>query len=329
MGQPILCLSRRDIEEILTFDEVVKVVEAAFTDYQMGRTKSFPVVRERIVPHNGVFGVKSGYLQTNDTVGLKAGGFWGERVAAQLPGHYSTIILFDPGLGHVISLMDGNYITELRTAAAGAVAARFLVRKDLVTYNIGLIGAGVQGRGQLAGLLRTIKANEVRVYDVKAPSPEIWAAFGEEHGTKVTIVETAHQAVIDSDVVITATPSTQPIVQQKWIRPGIHINAMGSDTKGKQELETAVLGGAKIVVDNLSQARELGECQHGFANGSLSENNIYAELGEITAGMKPGRTDNHEITIFDGTGVSFQDLATARLVLDRARERQIGTLVNL
>ncbi|MBI3942686.1 MAG: ornithine cyclodeaminase family protein [Chloroflexi bacterium] len=329
MGQPILCLSRHDIEEILTFDEVVKVVETAFSDYQLGRTKSFPVVRERIVPHNGVFGVKSGYVMGSETLGLKAGGFWGERVAAHLPGHFSTIILFDPSLGHVVALMDGNYITELRTAAAGAVAARYLIRRDITTYSVGLIGAGVQGRVQLDGLLRTIRAKEVRVYDVKSPSPEIWAAFSDRHGTPVTIVETAQQAVEGADVVITATPSTQPIVQKRWIRPGMHINAMGSDTKGKQELEATVLLGAKVVVDNLSQARELGECQHGFADGSLSENDVHAELGEITAGLKPGRTDNQEITIFDGTGVSFQDLATARLALDRARERQIGQLVNL
>lgn len=325
MTKGVLFLSRADVEGLLSFGEAVDVVEKAFTDDAEGRALVFPVVREALKDRDGVFGIKSGYMRSTGHLGLKAGGFWGQRVSKGLPGHQSAIILFSPDDGSPICLMDANYITEARTAAAGAIAARHLARPD--SKNVAIIGTGVQGRAQLTGLLEVYEIGDVSCYDISDASSQKYAAEMRAKGIDVKAVPTAEAAVKGADIIVTATPSREPIVRDQWILPRVHVNAMGADTKGKQELEENILTRAKIVVDNLSQCLELGECQHAFSKGMISESDIHAELGEITSGKKPGRERDDEITLFDATGVTFQDLATAGLVYERAKSEGIGQVL--
>ena len=329
MTEPVLCLSREDMETMLDFDSVLPIIEDGFSQQAAGRVVTFPAVRVGLQEFDSVFGIKSGFVNKTSTLGLKAGGYWGKRVAAGKPGHFSTIVLFDPSDGRPLAIMDGNYITELRTAAAGAIAAKHLSRSDVDGLAVGLIGSGVQGRSQIKGLLRVLKVARVQVFDIDRKASETVAGDLRKEGVSALSVATPQEAVANADVILTTTPSKKAIVLDDWITPGMHINAMGADTRGKQELDTNILCRATVVVDDRRQAGELGEWQHMVAAGLADKHPIYAELGEITAGIKPGRTDNREITVFDGTGVSFQDLATARYAMDLARARNMGQIVNL
>jgi len=329
MTEPILCLSHQDLQQLLSFDTVLPIVEAAFSQQAVGGSTTFPAVRVSLDKYQGIFGIKSGFVANTETLGLKAGGYWGRRVALGQPGHFSTIVLFDPNDGHPVALMDGNYITELRTAAAGAVAAKHLARTDLERLTVGLIGAGVQGRAQVKGLLQVLKVAQVYCFDLNVPAAEQVAADLRAAGVSAMSVATAEEAVTAANVILTTTPSKQAYVRDEWIQPGMHINAMGSDTRGKQELEISLLRRAKVVVDDLPQASTLGEVQHLAAAGLLEQHPVYAELGEITAGLKPGRLSSDEITVFDGTGVAFQDLVTAHEAVRLARSRGLGQVVRL
>jgi ornithine cyclodeaminase/alanine dehydrogenase-like protein (mu-crystallin family) len=328
MPEPILCLSRRDVEQVLTFEAVLPMVAAVFSQQAAGQVTTFPAVRVGLEKQQGVFGIKSGFIAGTETLGLKAGGYWGQRVAAGQPGHYSTIVLFDPNDGRPVALLDGNLITELRTAAAGALAAQHLARTDIEQLTVGLIGAGVQGRAQILGLTRVLKVAQVLCFDLNLAAAGRLADELSAAGVTAHSAPTAEAAVRDAQVLVTTTPSRQAYVRDSWLQPGLHINAMGSDTRGKQELEVAILRRAKVVVDDPQQARTLGESQHLTAE-EADQHPPYAQLGELTAGRKPGRANSTEITVFDGTGVAFQDLATAHFAVQVARARGLGQLVQL
>jgi len=321
----VLFLSRVVIEKLIDYGEAINIVERAFAEDAEGKHFIYPVIREEIHETEGVFGIKSGYIQSTATLGLKAGGYWNRRIARGLPGHQSTILLFDPDSGSPLCVMDGNYITEVRTAAAGAVAVKHLARKD--ADEVGVIGTGIQGRAQLIGLSKVVSIRRVRCFDIRKDSRLRYADDMKRMGLDVTPVDEAKSAVDDADVVITATPSTEAIVMDDWIKPGVHINAMGADTRGKQELEETIFKRAKIVVDNLKQCLSIGECQHAFSMGIIKEEDVYATLGEIVSGRKPGRTNELEITLFDSTGVTFQDLSTAEYVFRRAVEKGVGSVI--
>jgi ornithine cyclodeaminase/alanine dehydrogenase-like protein (mu-crystallin family) len=220
--------------------------------------------------------------------------------------------------------MDGGYITAIRTGAAGAVGAKYLARADADVAAI--IGAGTQGRVQLRGLMQVRRIKAVRVYDQSSGQAhayvgEMSAAFPE---LAFQLAESVQQAVAGADIVVTATPSTQTLVRDEWVVPGMHINAMGADAPGKQELDPQTFARAKVVVDKLSQCRLIGETQHALCQNVIAEEDLYAEIGEITAGRKSGRQDDAEITIFDATGIAIQDVAAASIVYKLALEQGLG-----
>jgi len=323
----LIFLSRVDVEKLIDWSEAIGVVEKAFGEDAEGKHCIYPVIREEIPDRGGVFGIKSGYLHSTGTLGLKAGGYWQRRTEKGHPGHQSTILLFDPDSGSPLCLMDGNYITEVRTAAAGAVAAKYLARKD--ANNVAIIGTGVQGRAQLIGLSRVVSVKRIKCFDIRNGASRKYADDMKKIGFDVVPVDEVRSAVEGADIVITATPSKRPILKDDWIEPGVHVNAMGADTRGKQELDAMIFKHAKVVVDNLEQCLSLGECQHPFSQGILKQEDVYATLGEIVLGRKPGRANESEITIFDGTGVTFQDLAAAEYVFRKAIENELGRIIEI
>jgi ornithine cyclodeaminase/alanine dehydrogenase-like protein (mu-crystallin family) len=234
-------------------------------------------------------------------------------------------MLYDPETGVPKAAIDGNYITVIRTGAVGAIAARLLARRD--SRKAAMIGAGVQGGVQLAGLREVLPIDEVRCYDRDSAAAETLTREAAASGLRATAATTAAEAIGGADIVVTATPSFQPIVEQEWIGPGMHVNAFGADTRGKQEIDEKLMARAKVVVDYLPQSREIGECQHAFRTGLIE--GVHAELGEILAGRKPGRESDSEITLFDATGIALQDLAVAARAYDAAMARGIGTQVVL
>ncbi|MBM4430276.1 MAG: ornithine cyclodeaminase family protein [Chloroflexi bacterium] len=318
----IRLLSKRDLEQVLTLSEVIKVVEEGFAAEATGTITTFPVVMEHIPAYSAFFGIKSGYVPSTETLGLKAAGFWPPPKDSPIPGHFAVILLLDGETGALQSFMDGNLITTMRTGAAGAVAAKYLARPESNT--MGLIGAGVQGRIQVQGLSELFELSEVRVWDKSREAVARYMEAMSGQGFVVRPVDSPQEAVSRADIIVTATPSTRCLVDADWVAAGTHVNAIGADARGKQENDPRLFTRAKVVVDKLSQCRELGDLQHPLRQGLIKESDVHAELGEIVAGKKAGRTQPEEITIFDATGVSFQDLVTARLAYERAVEAGLG-----
>jgi ornithine cyclodeaminase/alanine dehydrogenase-like protein (mu-crystallin family) len=262
-----------------------------------------------------------------DVLGLKAGGYWTGNHSKGLPGHLAVMVLLDPASGAATAVMAANTITRLRTAAGGAIAAKHLSRKN--SEVVAIIGAGDQARAQLEALLLCRKISKVMVWARRAEAAENFASLWKGFSLEVRAVRDIRKATADADVVITATNSRAPLVTLGAIRAGTHISAVGSDGRGKQELEVAILQNSKLVVDKASQSLTIGELQHAVTQGLDAAAMIYAELGEICAGLKPRRETEDEITVFDSSGVSFQDLVVAGYLLRRARSERLGEKVSL
>jgi alanine dehydrogenase len=249
---------------------------------------------------------------------------------ADLPAVMATITLVDPETGYPLAIMDGTYLTAMRTGAAGGVAARYLSRED--SRVAGFIGAGRQAQTQLAALLVTRPGiEEVLVADTDPQRAEAFARHcADEHGRKARAVS-PEEAVRGSDVLTTVTPARKPVVRAEWVRPGTHLNAIGADAPGKQELEIAVLQMAKVVVDNWTQSSHGGEINVAVARGVMKAQDVHADIGQVVTARKPGRQSPDEVTVFDSTGLAIQDVACSALVYrkmvqDAAARAQLRTI---
>ncbi|MCH7589290.1 MAG: ornithine cyclodeaminase family protein [Chloroflexi bacterium] len=326
----LLVLSRADLKRILSLEETIAAVEEGFISYAQKSARIFPVVREPIPEFHAMFGMKSGYIEKSHLLGTKIAGYWPGNRENQYEPHQAIIILLDPATGVPYFLSDGNYITQIRTAAAGSLALQHLARKDASVAAI--LGTGVQGQGQAAALLTTLKLiKEIRLFDPieEAVQKIMKVITAINENVSLVHASTPEEAVRGAEVVITCTPSQQMIVKSEWIEAGTHISAFGADTKGKQELDPELFTRAKIVVDDTVQARALGDTQHAVNKGLIKIEDIHAELGEILSGKKSGRTSSDEITIFDATGLSVQDLAAAGRAFELAKKKKIGTHVEI
>lgn len=327
----LMILNQRDIESILTLDKVIPVVEEAFRAHAQNKARIFPIVRELVNEHQAVFGIKSGFIVGNKILGLKAGGFWHNNRNYGREPHQSTVVLFDPESGFPYLLANGNLITQLRTAAAGAIALMHLSPPN--PLRAAIIGAGMQGKGQAQALLSfsADSLEEIRVFDINPESSKELVNEIRENFSEIKILQSdsVKEAVLGANVIITCTPSNKAIVKSEWISPGTHISAFGADTKGKQELDEKLFKQAKIVVDDISQAIEIGETQHAISTGLITTKEIHATLGQLILDNKLGRKDDSEITIFDATGIALQDLVTAQFAFELAHKRGMGTKIIL
>ncbi|MEE9409421.1 MAG: ornithine cyclodeaminase family protein, partial [Candidatus Heimdallarchaeota archaeon] len=228
-----------------------------------------------------------------------------------------------------LAIMDGTYVTAYRTGAAGAVAADVLARKE--SEIIGVIGAGTQARMQILALKEIFSLKEVRVWDINSTARDLYSKeMSELLNITVEPVDNIKDAVTESDIVVTVTPSKKALVMKDWIKDGTHINSIGADAPGKQELDPRIVKMAdKVVVDSLDQCKVIGEIQHALRNGLINEKDIYAEIGQILIKEKKGRESKEEITLFDSTGLAAQDIAAANVVYKQAKERGIGSAVSL
>lgn len=319
-------LSQTQVDSLIGLSDCIEAVERAFQADALGQTLNLPVVRDSIGIGSGIFGIKSGALYAEKTLGLKAGGYWpdnAKRLGAS--NHQSTMLLFDIASGQPTCLLNANRVTELRTSAAGAIAARLLANPGART--VGLVGAGVQARGQLEGLLGVFPTlTAADVWSRRRESAEALAEAMRDR-LSVRVADSPRQVAEGADILVTATSSSAPLVFAPWLSPGVHINAVGADTRGKQELDPEILRTSHVVVDNLEQACRLGEMQHLADDMAGAQAYVASTLGDILAGRSSGRTDAREITVFDSTGVTFQDLAVAQLVYARACAGDCGLLV--
>lgn len=325
----MLLLSKLDVEKIISMREVIKAVEEAFRAKGLGRIqmppKSYIFFRE----HDGDFRAMPAYLEELGAAGVKVVNAHPRNPKRHgLPNVMATILLLSPETGAPLAIMDGTLITNLRTGAAAAVATRYLARKD--SKVVAMIGAGVQARTQLIALNEVFDIAEVRVEDIVPGKADQYAKeLGRRLGVDIKPVGSTQKAMEGADVVVTVTPRRNPVVMNEWVEKGMHINAIGADAPGKQELDPKILGRAKVVVDDLEQVLHSGEINVPISKGLLGQDDIYADIGEIVAGKKPGRTSREEITVFDSTGLAVQDIATAWEVYQKARREGRGMELDL
>jgi alanine dehydrogenase len=318
-----LVLTGSQVMQVLDMDLALAAVEEAFRAYGEGRVNMPP--KAYLTLAQGDFRAMYGeiFLARDHICGLK----W-VNVHPGNPGRglltvMAKILLNDPDTGLEFADLDGTHITDYRTGAAGGVAARYLARSDAT--RLGLIGAGAQARTQVAAIIKVRSIREIVVFDRHREHSEAFAAeVAAAYGVKARAASAAAEAVTGQDIVVTTTPSRIPVVAREWVSPGTHINAIGADAVGKQELDPAILTSGKVVVDDWAQASHSGEINVALARKELTREQIYGSLGEIVAGKKPGRVAPEEITVFDSTGLIIQDLALGQAVYQRARERGLG-----
>ncbi|MEM2250966.1 MAG: alanine dehydrogenase [Candidatus Hadarchaeales archaeon] len=320
----VLILTKSEVESLLSMKETIEAVEEAFREKGMGKVQMPPKSYVFFKEFNGDFRVMPAYLESIGAAGVKIVNAHPDNPRKYgLPTVMAIIVLIDPKTGTPLAVMDGTTITNMRTGAAGAVAVKYLARKD--SRIIAMVGAGVQARTQLLAISEIMKIEEVRVNDVRREKAEEYCREMEKKiDADFIVFDDTERAVRNADIVITTTPSRKPIVMNEWITEGVHINAIGADAPGKQELDPAILRRAKVVVDDIEQASHSGEINVPISQGLFKKSQIYAELGEIVTGRKPGRESKDEITVFDSTGLAVQDIATDWLVYRKALERGIG-----
>lgn len=323
----MLLLSDEVIQQELTMAQVIALVEQAFAADARGHALTFPAIVDYVGKAQAHFGLKSGYLNLDgrEVLGLKAGGYWLRNQELHgLPNHRATMLLIDPATGEALAVMPANTITRMRTAAAGAVAARYLARKDATT--VAMVGTGEQAHAQLEALRHTHKIAKVDVWGRNPAAVASYIAAWQARDIEARAAASLEDALAAADIVVTTTPSTAPLVMDAWVRPGTHINAIGSDGAGKRELDPALIRRARFVADKASQSRTIGELQD-LSEDSTHRPLLHAELGQICAGLRAGRENRAEITIFDSSGVSFQDLVVADFLARHAREHRLGQQV--
>lgn len=274
--------------------------------------------------------VKGAWMRGAPYFSFKAASGFYDNPGLGLPVNAGLVMVFDARTGFPVGILfDNGYLTDLRTGAAGALAADLLARPSVGAAAV--LGAGVQARRQLEALALVRRPERVLVWGRNPEAAERCAAeVGAALGVPATVAATAREAVEGADVVVTATPARAPILESAWVRPGTHVTAVGADLPGKQELDPALLARAdKVVADRLSQALSSGEIHHAVEAGLIAPADVHAELGEIAAGLKPGRERDDEITVADLTGVGIQDAAMANLTMVLASEAGAGREVEV
>lgn len=313
-----------EIAGLMTPDAAFEAIEAVFASMARRKAYNFPVVREAIGYEDALYGFKGGFDAAGLTLGLKAGGYWPNNQKHNLINHQSTVFLFDPDTGRVSAAVGGNLLTALRTAAASAVSIKYLAPKGARV--LGMIGAGHQSAFQMRAAARVHRFEKVIGWN---PHPEMLGRLADtaaELGLPFEAVELEHLGA-QADVIISITSAFSPLLMNAHVTGPTHIAAMGTDTKGKQELDPALVARARIFTDELAQSITIGETQHAIALKLISDADVN-ELGTVVTGDHEGR-GNSEITLFDGTGVGLQDLAVAAKVVEIARQKNIGQEVDI
>ena len=323
-----LVLTRRDVVSLLTIEESISAVERVFKMYGEGQTSPPGVLGVHV--QDGGFHIKAGVLKLDRA-------YFAAKINANfplnparlgLPTIQGVIVLQDANNGYPLALMDSIEITIQRTGAATAVAAKYLARPDSRILTI--CGCGNQGRVSFRALSNIFSFKEVFAYDLDAAQAERFASeLSGETSAKVTTATDLENAVRSSDIIVTCTTARRFFLKESWVRPSAFIAAVGADNEDKQELEPSLLFKSKTVVDMVKQAATIGELHHAIDAGVMTGNDIHAELGEIVAGRKPGRSSKDEIIVFDSTGMALQDVIVAAAVYEKAVTNRTGQLIDI
>lgn len=322
----VTILTESEIRRCVGMDqEAIEIVEDGFTRLANGMATIPPIMRVDIPENKGEVDVKTAYIRGLDSFAIKiASGFF-ENYRLGLPSGSGLMVIVSAKTGVPEALMlDNGYLTNVRTGAAGAIAAKYLAREKIDTA--GVIGAGAQARYQMMALKLVRDFRRLMIYGIIPEEVEQYASeMAPVLGVEIMKAEDAEAVVRGSDVVVTTTPSQDPYLKAQWLHPGLHITAMGADAEEKQELHADVLRHADLLAcDRKSQCFRLGELHHGLEEGIILQDDEIIELGQLSSGRKPGRRSDEEITICDLTGVGVQDTVIALLAYRKATEKGLG-----
>ncbi|WP_296426302.1 iminosuccinate reductase BhcD [Yoonia sp.] len=320
----MIIVPEKEISGLLTRADAYHAVAQVFASMSKGTAYNFPVIREAIGHADALYGFKSGFDRDGLALGLKSGGYWPGNEAKGLTNHQSTVFLFDADTGKCRAVVGGNLLTALRTAAASAISINHLARKDASV--LGMIGAGHQSVFQLRAAVEQRNFEKIVGWNYHPEMLSRLADLAAELNIPFEAVSLERMGA-EADVIISITSAFAPSLMDAHVTPGTHIACMGTDTKGKQEVEASLLARASVFTDEIAQSVTIGEAQHAIAAGLIKQSDI-RELGAVINGTDAGRTSDDEITIFDGTGVGLQDLAVASAIVDLAIERGVATEVD-
>jgi len=325
-------LSRRDVEALLDLDRLVNALAGAMADLSAGAASMPPRMAARVPQHQGMLAAMPAYLPSSQVLAAKLVTLFPNNAGLGLHTHQAVILAFDHATGTPLALMDGTYITAARTAAGCVLATRYLGRPDAAV--LAILGTGVQARSHARAFLRERQWSEIRVagrdeHKARALADELSA----ELGAPFQAVASYREALADADVACATTHSPEPVVRREWVPAGIHVNSVGLSPDGP-EVDAATVVDAVVVVESRQTALApwptgLLELVGPLRDGLITSAHIHAELGELVAGARPGRTSVEQITLYKSGGVAVQDAAAAALVLAAASERGAGTEVEL
>ncbi len=322
----ILFLNQKDIKSIITPRDAFDAVEYAFRMHARRKVQMPAKIYLDYTRYRGDLRAMPAYIVPLGASGVKIVNSHANNYRFGLPSVMAIFILIDPGTGRPVSIMDATYFTDMRTGAAGAVAAKYL--SNMNASVLGLVGAGRQAAAQLVAIARVRKIKLVKVCAKTAQEAQTFADRMEKI-TGIPVRPCSIRDVCDADIISTTTPSRKPVVKDAWIKPGTHINAIGADAPGKQELETGILRRARVFVDDFNQAAHSGEVNVGMSTSRITRKDIRGELGEVLIGKKKGRTSDKDITVFDSTGLAVQDVSIAFRIYTRAIKMHKGKKIIL
>lgn len=345
-------IDQAGVEQLLDMKNVIGLVERAYTLKEQKEASLFPVVFHEFAPGKADMDIKSGHLTGANIFGLKLVSWFGDNPAKNLPALVGFVMVLDSNTGVPKGMMSGAPITLMRTGAAGGIGAKYLARPE--SENLLLVGSGHLAAYEIMATLMTMKhIKKVTVYNANsyeraasfcqtvkdklkekflAPyqaDQELYNALLDRINIEFVATDDIRAATEEADIIITATPSRKPIIMKEWVKPGTHFSCVGADMEGKQEIDENLFAVARVFVDDVAQAVNVGETKVAVKKGLLAKEGIVAEIGSVILGLTPGRLSDQDITIYDSTGISLQDLITADYILKQAEEKGIGTVASL
>lgn len=329
MTQAMLCLSEKEVRRLVDVEELIGALERAHVQFSTGRAV-MPV--RQVVPLPEIKGritSMPAYLSGERALGMKVVTFFADNAGKNLPAILATIHLYSAGTGKLIAVMDGTYLTAIRTACASAMATRALANAE--TPVLGVLGSGVQARAHIRALGRVRKFERIKIHSrAEESARRLKDELAAEAGAAIEVAESAEAVARAADLLVTVTAAQEPILQSGWLKPGVHINAVGSHRPDLREIDAATMRRARIFVD--SRAAIMAECGDvllAIKDGAIAAGDASVEIGEVLAGNKPGRTRPDEITLYKSVGIAVQDVAAAELVYQKALREKAGQEVEI
>ena len=317
-------LTESDVRKVLSMADGVRLVEEAFKLYAEGHAQLASRLVMKLTGKAGAFRVMAANVSSLGGFGLKTlTGIPGQRDPERT---YFAMLFFDGETGGLACVLPATYLTGVRTGAASAVAAKYLARED--SKVVGIFGAGVQARAQIAALREVRRIEKVKVFDVSRPAAEGMAR--ELRGVEVVLCDTPRETIAGSDIVASATTSSEPVITGDLLEEGMHVNAVGANSPTKREVDVSAFLRSRLVLDFKEQVlQEAGDLMDALSSGAVAESHIHAELGDVVVGRKPGRESRKDITLFKSVGVAIEDVAVAGWVYREAEARGLGVNLNL